>query len=105
MEIFIPTKKFGDKRKKPPPALQTPGARKNRKKQRMEYMIHCLWDAEADVWVASNDEIPLTLCAATLDHLMDRVREAVPELVELNGLPQPKYLYFLAEARREVTGS
>ena len=69
----------------------------------MEYVIRFQWDREAGVWVASNDYIPLTLESDSLDRLMEKVRHAVPELVELNHLEQPKYLYFLAENREEVS--
>ena len=68
----------------------------------MEYVIRCIWDDEACVWVASNDYIPLTMESDSLDRLMERVRAAVPELVELNHLEKPKFLYFLAESREEV---
>lgn len=68
----------------------------------MEYVIRCIWDDEACVWVASNEYIPLTMESASLDHLMKKVRDAIPELIELNHLEKPKYLYFLAESREEV---
>ncbi|MBR1598379.1 MAG: DUF1902 domain-containing protein [Lachnospiraceae bacterium] len=68
----------------------------------MEYVIRFLWDEEARVWIASNDYIPLTMESDSLDELMNKVRAAIPELVVLNNLPKPKFLYFLAENREEV---
>ncbi len=69
----------------------------------MEYVIRFEYDAEAGVWIAANDYIPLTLESESLDALMVRVKEAIPEIVELNHLPAPKYLFFIAESREEVT--
>jgi predicted RNase H-like HicB family nuclease len=52
-----------------------------------EYTIVLTWDDEAQVWVAINDEIPIALNSASLDELMDRVKLAVPEMLEMNGKP------------------
>ena len=50
-----------------------------------EYTIALFWDAEADVWIAENDDIPMALESASLDDLMERVKNATPELLEING--------------------
>ena len=50
-----------------------------------EYTIVLTWDEEASVWVAENNDIPIALESASLDLLMERVRNAAPELLELNG--------------------
>ena len=50
----------------------------------LDYIILLTWDEEASVWVAENDDIPIALEAASLDTLMERVRIAAPELLELN---------------------
>ena len=68
----------------------------------MEYVVRFNWDSEAEVWYAVNDYIPLVLESESLDVLMQRVREAVPELIELNQLEKPRYLFFIAENREEV---
>ena len=68
----------------------------------MEYVIRLSWDPEANVWIAVNDYIPLTLESDSLDCLIQKVKEALPELLELNGLPKSGYLYFIAEYREEV---
>ena len=40
----------------------------------MEYVINIVYDHSAGVWVASNDYIPLTLEAESLDLLMKQAR-------------------------------
>ena len=68
----------------------------------MEYVINLIYDSDAKVWIASNDYIPLTLESESLDNLMSRVKIAAPELIELNGLPHAKYLFFFMQSREEV---
>lgn len=51
----------------------------------MEYKVNFTWDEEADVWIAQSDDIPgLVLEGGSLDALIERVRFAAPELIELN---------------------
>ena len=50
-----------------------------------EYTVALSWDDEAAVWVAENDDIPIALESDSLDVLIERVRKAAPELLELNG--------------------
>jgi hypothetical protein len=50
-----------------------------------EYDILISWDDEAGVWIAQNDDIPLVLENGSLDLLMEQVRLAAPEILELNG--------------------
>ena len=49
-----------------------------------EYIVLLTWDEEASVWVAENDDIPIALESPSLDTLMERVKLAAPELLELN---------------------
>ena len=49
-----------------------------------EYIVLLTWDDESSVWVAENDDIPIALESASLDTLMERIRLAAPELLELN---------------------
>jgi predicted RNase H-like HicB family nuclease len=68
-----------------------------------EYTVLLIWDDEARVWVASNDEIPITLEVGSLDLLMERVRIAAPELLELNGKESKEvYLNFTVQRRAKV---
>ena len=51
----------------------------------MEYTVNMTWDPEAAVWLAtSKDIIGLALESGSSDALIERVRFAVPELLDLN---------------------
>ena len=51
----------------------------------MAYRIQMLWDDEAGVWVATSEDVPgLVLESGSFDALVERVRLAVPELLQLN---------------------
>ena len=52
----------------------------------MVYTVDMTWDEEAEVWVAINEEIPIILESPSFDELIERVKLAAPELLELNGL-------------------
>lgn len=52
----------------------------------MEYIVNFTWDNEADVWIATSDDIPgLVLESGSFDALLERTRFAVPELLALNS--------------------
>ena len=52
----------------------------------MEYTIRMTWDEEAQVWIATSEEIPgLVLESGSYDALIERVRQAAPEIIALNG--------------------
>ncbi len=69
----------------------------------MEYTVKLIWDNEASVWVATSDDIPgLALESGSFDALLERVRFAAPELLELNGASQPVSLTFLSERRERL---
>jgi len=48
-----------------------------------EYTVNFTWDKEAQVWVAVGEGFGLVLEHSSLDSLMERVRLAAPELIEL----------------------
>jgi len=50
-----------------------------------EYTITIKFDEEAAVWYAINDDIPIALESDSLDVLIERVKLAAPELLELNS--------------------
>ena len=51
----------------------------------MEYSVNLQWDPEAAVWIATSDDIiGLVLESGSVDALIERVRYAAPELLELN---------------------
>ena len=55
------------------------------------YTVRAEWDPEASVWVATSDDVPgLVTEADMIDALATKLRDMVPELLELNGvLPAP----------------
>ena len=51
--------------------------------------IELCWDEESSMWVAVSPDIPgLALESDSLDVLVVKVKEAVPELIKLNGCIQ-----------------
>lgn len=54
------------------------------------YEVKAQWDAQAEVWVASSDDIPgLNTEAETFDALVEKVLAIAPELIELNHVQLP----------------
>jgi len=53
-----------------------------------EYLIELSFDDEVQKWYAQSDEIPIILEDFSLDTLIHRVKIAVPEMLEINNLPQ-----------------
>jgi predicted RNase H-like HicB family nuclease len=52
-----------------------------------DYHVRAEWDDEAEVWVASSDNVPgLATGADTLEALIDKLKVVIPELLEENGL-------------------
>lgn len=52
----------------------------------MRYVIKFRWDAENAVWTATSDDVRgLVLESGSFDALLERVKQAVPELLALNG--------------------
>ena len=70
----------------------------------MSYRINLVWDNEAAVWVATSQDVPgLVLESGSFDALLERVRYAVPELIELNGeKPTNLKLTYLTEREDQV---
>ena len=70
----------------------------------MEFTIKLIWDNEADVWVATSEDIPgLVLESGSFDALLERVRFAVPELLELNKpYPTALALRFISERSERI---
>jgi len=52
-----------------------------------EYTIIIAFDDEAQKWYAQNDDIPIILEDYSLDKLINRVKLAVPEMLEINNKP------------------
>jgi len=51
----------------------------------MSYEIEVNWDEEAGVWYAICDNIPIALESNSFDALIERVKIAAYEILELNG--------------------
>lgn len=70
----------------------------------MEYVVNFIWDNEACVWVATSNDIPgLVLESGSFDALLERVRNAVPELLSLNATSNfPISLSFLSERHERM---
>lgn len=70
----------------------------------MDYKIRFLWDDEAAVWVATSEDVPgLALESGSFDALVEKVRYAIPELLELNCRGTQQYnLTFLAERHERM---
>ena len=70
----------------------------------MEYKVNIIWDPEASVWIATSQDVPgLVLESGSFDALLERVRYAIPELIELNHQAEPVYrLTFLSERHDQV---
>lgn len=52
----------------------------------MNCKINIIWDEESRVWVATSDDIKgLVLESGSYDALIEKIKYALPELVELNN--------------------
>lgn len=58
----------------------------------MKYNVILTWDEEANMWVATSDDIPgLVLESNSYDALIEKVKIASPELSELNNAWKANY--------------
>lgn len=72
----------------------------------MEYVINFTWDDEADVWIATSNDIPgLVLESGSFDALLERTRFAVPELLELAASAPPFSLVFRSERHERMVAN
>jgi hypothetical protein len=75
---------------------------KPKKAKSMELLIKLTWDPDACVWIAESDDVPgLVLESGFFDALVERVRVAVPELLELNGTAASPIQLRMVSERRE----
>ena len=55
--------------------------------QSKDIEVEAFWDEEAHVWVASSNDVPGLIAEAdTMEHLMQKLKILIPELLEANGL-------------------
>ncbi len=66
--------------------------------------IRAEWDAEAEVWVATSDDVPgLATEAETMEVLSAKLETMVPELLDVNGhLDGPEVPFELLARRFSV---
>ena len=71
----------------------------------MSCRIDFTWDSDASVWIATSKDVPgLILESGSFDALIERVRYAVPELLELNSKSQTVVdLSFFSERHDQVS--
>ena len=67
------------------------------------YTVHCRWDPEAGVWIATSDDVPgLVAEADTMEKLTEDVKLLVPDLLELNCVIRgPAEVSLVVTSRRE----
>ena len=59
----------------------------------MDFQIKAFWDSEAQVWVATTDDVPgLVTEASNIELLTQKLREMIPELVVLNKILPSDYV-------------
>ena len=69
-----------------------------------EYTINISWDKTAAVWYAVCDEIPIALESGSFDALVERVKIATPELLEMNGKAPECILNFVTNRKMRLRG-
>ncbi|MDP2804567.1 MAG: DUF1902 domain-containing protein [Gallionellaceae bacterium] len=63
--------------------------------------IRAEWDDEADVWVATSDDVPgLVAEAETEEALLAKLHILIPELLDANGYPDGEDVPFELFSRR-----
>jgi predicted RNase H-like HicB family nuclease len=72
------------------------------------YKITAEWDGEAQVWVASSEDVPgLATGADTFEELIEKLKIVIPELLIENGLlpPTTEQVPFAVRAERTELAS
>ena len=68
----------------------------------MDYKVTLTWDNEAFMWIATSDDVPgLVLESNSYDALIERVKIAIPDLLEINNNSLIK-IKFVSERLEEV---
>ena len=71
-----------------------------------KFDVLAIWDADAEVWVATSDDVPgLTTEAPSMEELIEKLRVMIPELLDANGFPQESdEVPFTLRSERTVVG-
>jgi len=49
--------------------------------------VKAIWDNEVNVWVATSDDVPgLITESESIEELIQKLKNIIPELMELNGI-------------------
>lgn len=65
----------------------------NNELMQMIFKIQAFWDNEAEVWVATSEDVPgLVTEASSIEILTQKLREIIPELIILNGIVTRDYV-------------
>lgn len=62
--------------------------------------VYFKWDSDADVWTAVCDELGLVLESGSYDALIERVKNAIPELIKENHLSKITAFVICTENRQ-----
>ncbi|MBR1453408.1 MAG: DUF1902 domain-containing protein [Lachnospiraceae bacterium] len=69
----------------------------------MIYKVNLMWDGDASMWIATSDDVPgLVLESNSYDALIEKVKVAIPELLELNDKKLSRTIKFVSERLEEV---
>ena len=64
----------------------------------MKYTVNIAWDDEVNVWIVTSEDIPgLVLESGSYDALIERLKFAIPEILEANHLPRVSILNYISE--------
>jgi predicted RNase H-like HicB family nuclease len=65
------------------------------------YFIRAEWDEEAQVWVATSDDVPgLATESESVENLIKKLRGMIPEILEANGISLDQEVTFEVLVRR-----
>jgi hypothetical protein len=67
-----------------------------------EIEIHAFFDEEARMWVAEYDDFGLAPEAESIDVLTYKLKEMIPELVDLNNIDVPRPIEFSIVTHRKT---
>ena len=69
----------------------------------MIYKVNLMWDGDVSMWIATSDDVPgLVLESNSYDALIEKVKVAIPELLELNDKKLSRTIKFVSERLEEV---
>jgi predicted RNase H-like HicB family nuclease len=69
------------------------------------YEVLAQWDSDACVWVAESDDVPgLVAEAESPNRLAEKLKILIPELLELNGVPNDRTARFHVRYQHEESG-